>query len=140
MREIKFRAWDKKSKRMRKVDSIAFDELTGEIKLVNSWGEDIIEDKPIIVQREKNFELLQYTGLKDKNGKEIYGGDIIEGGYLNPLTNEFYSRKYIIEYKNATFAGKLIGHSPYGDTWLNFIHGEVIGNIYENPELLEVEL
>ncbi|WP_346884334.1 YopX family protein [Clostridium sp. UBA4395] len=79
----------------------------------------------------------QYTGLNDKNNKEIYEGDIIEGGYLNPLTSEFLSRKYIIEYDKGSFKGKLIGHTPYGDTWLQFIDGEVIGNIYEDKHLLE---
>lgn len=81
--------------------------------------------------------ILRNTEVKDKNSKEIYEGSIIEGGYLNPLTNEFLSRKYLIEYKDGCFIGSLIGHSPYGDTWLRFIKGEVIGNRYENPELLE---
>jgi len=75
--------------------------------------------------------------LKDKNGVEIYEGDIIEGGYLNPLTSEFLSRKYIVEYDKGSFKGKLIRHTPYGDTWLQFIEGEVIGNIYEDKHLLE---
>lgn len=81
----------------------------------------------------------QYTGLKDKNGKKIYEVDIIEGGYLNPLTSEFLSRKYVIEYDKGSFKGKLIGHTPYGDTWLQFIEGEVISSIYENKDLLEGE-
>lgn len=81
-------------------------------------------------------EILRPTGLKDKNNKEIYEGDIIEGGYLNPLTGDFTSKRYIVKYEKASFIGELIGHSPYGNTWLNFIHGEIIGNIYESPELL----
>ena len=79
----------------------------------------------------------QYTGWEDKNGKKIFEGDIIEGGYLNPLTNKFNSKKYVVEFKHATFIGKLIGHSPYGDTWLYFVHGDIIGNIHDNPKLLE---
>lgn len=82
-------------------------------------------------------KVMQYTGLKDKNDKEIYEGDILEGGYLNPLENKFLSRKYLIEYGEGIFKGILIGHSPYGDTLLKFINGEVIGNIYETPKLLE---
>lgn len=146
-RDIKFRAWDNKYKYMNyKV-------------LVGMWGEDVLDDKnytacamwidPKNVDYKcephwghfepyhKDIELMQYTGLKDINGKEIFEGDIIEGGYLNPLTGEFLSRKYIVEYENAQFIGKIISHTPYGDTWLHFIKGEVIGNIYENLELLE---
>lgn len=113
MREIKFRAWHKYANYM----------------CQNATTDFLDRDY---------LEFMQYTGLKDKNGKEIYEGDIIEGGYLNPLTEEFASKKYIVEFRKASFVGKLIGHSPYGDTWLNFIQGEVIGNVYENIELMEV--
>ena len=121
MRDIKFRAWDKNLKNM----LVIFDSTTG----ANWFLPDINE----------NFEIMQYTGLKDKYEEEIYEGDIIEGGYLNPLTNEFLSRKYIVEYGNAHFKGTLIGHAPYGDTWLEFIKGEIIGNIYENTELFIIQ-
>lgn len=92
-----------------------------------------------ILDYEKKIEcvLLQYTGLKGKNEVEIYEGDIIEDGYTSPMSNKFISKKYIINYKNDGFMGELIGSSPWGDTWLHFINGEVIGNIYQNPELLE---
>lgn len=126
-REIKFRAWDKEEKEMINVARIDIADGSCYSHIFNGNALDYWN----------NVKLMQYTGLKDVNGKEIFEGDIIEGGYLNPLTGEFLSRKYIVEYENAQFRGKLIGHSPYGDTWLHFIKGKVIGNIYENPELLE---
>lgn len=121
MREIKFRAWDRVTKKM--YDSAIY---------------NCKDSFDLVLKHPQIYEVMQYTGLKDNTEKEIYEGDIIEGGYLNPLTQEFTSKKYIVEFKKASFAGKLIGHSPYGDTWLNFIKGEVIGNIYENPNLIEM--
>ena len=67
MREIKFRAWDKKNKRM----SEPFYLLD-----VPFWTNDVLEIKRGVVKA--RAEILQFTGLKDKNGKDIYEGDIIQ--------------------------------------------------------------
>jgi hypothetical protein len=73
----------------------------------------------------------QYTGLKDKNGKEIYEGDIFHLGDINI--------KYIVEWIDTGFMGRQNGNtSSVGlEYWQDKI--EVVGNIYENKELLEVE-
>jgi uncharacterized phage protein (TIGR01671 family) len=73
--------------------------------------------------------LMQYTGLKDKNGVEIYEGDVVEA-------KGYYQDKYIIEWVYdgwEIFDGK-DGVVADFDEWEKL---EVIGNIYENPELLE---
>ncbi len=71
--------------------------------------------------------LMQYTGLKDKNGKEIYEGDIVKDGWLknNPLE--------VVEWSGTGFE-PFADHSITEDYDPNTI--EVIGNVYENPDLL----
>lgn len=80
----------------------------------------------------------EFTGLHDKNGKEIYEGDILDGSYIHPLTEQKVIRHYQVEFNRGNFYASLIGKSPYGDTILYFRNEqcEIIGNIYENPELL----
>ena len=126
MREIKFRAWIKNNKRMERCIE------------VNPF---YIGDCDRFHWKHEEVELMQYTGLKDKNDKEIYEGDIIDASYINPMSNEVIKKHYLIEYGEGQYKAKLIGSSPYGDTWINFINekGTVIANIYENPELLESE-
>lgn len=137
MRELKFRAWDKKSKKIRIVESIGFGELSyynEGYPVANMIGRDCIHDKDIIIHRDSyQHELMQYTGLKDKNGKEIYEGDILlyDSG-----------SKTSVFYKNGAFV-RSYGNSNMYLLYDSFIEDgclynyEVIGNIYENPELLE---
>lgn len=144
MREIKFRAWDKKTKKIRQVVDIVFNEgfmvepNDNTVKLVYLKGYDCIERKDIMFRRESNFELMQYTGLKDKNGKEIYEGDICE--YYDVSGRDGVC---IVESGKAAFKANWIGGTISRTIFLNYIHDlisgefEVIGNIYENPELLE---
>ena len=79
----------------------------------------------------------QYTGLKDKNGNKIFEGDIF-------VSYEYGDKKYdligVIERRGASFI--LTHYKPNGERIVlesDIVQGEVIGNIYDNPELLEVE-
>jgi uncharacterized phage protein (TIGR01671 family) len=150
-REIKFRAWDKGNKEMiyqsentTKPNGImeaqfTFDEMGAWI-FTRNYGEQACNEV-------KNFELMQYTGLKDKNGKEIYEGDIVEI-HDGTITAFRTSGKHIIEWWNGQFVFQANSHEE--DDYINFgwwvrsnNHSaslkqiEVIGNIYENPELIE---
>lgn len=152
MREIKFRCWDKKTKKMRQVTEIVFntgfymESNDNSVKLIWVKGQDIIENKEIQIQREKDFILMQYTGLHDKNGKEIYEGDIVkvyfkkdawinnnkECGYKNGII-EYCVDCFIVYIKN--YKDKIYPLSAFGSREIKYL--EVIGNIYDNPELLE---
>ena len=78
-------------------------------------------------------ELMQFTGLKDKNGVEIYEGDIVRGIKRTDNYENYYIFK--VHYHNGCF---MFGNYNAHEFFDKFTHKEVIGNIYENPELLEV--
>ena len=119
MREIKFRAWDKETKSMSPPRSLE------DLCIMK----DTLADFAIM---ESKLEFMQYTGLKDENGREIYEGDIAR--MVNPYTSKLHGCEVIFAY--AQFA--IIADDnfiPLGDV----TNWEVIGNIYENPELLEAK-
>ena len=123
-RTIKFRAWDKKKEVMFEPSSISW--KNGVLWVCDSHGENKLEYKLI----NPNSELMQFTGLLDKNGKEIYEGDIgfffKNANFIIDWDDEY--GKYMYCYRKGKGAG---GFS--GTTAKRF---QVIGNIYENPELL----
>ena len=145
-REIKFRMWDKKSKKMRKVESIGFGKLNHyENPVVNGVGYDCINDKEIMVHRDfPHFELMQYTGLKDKNDNKIYEGDIIRQVKVRTKEEHIDKNNYKVVFKYGSFWLErpdgntvYIKDFPTIDEFVGFECFEVIGNVYENPELLK---
>ena len=124
MREIKFRAWVKEKKAIFEV--ILIDYVT---KKVTYLLERVGHLLSIRDAKFNDIEFMQYTGLKDKNNKEIYEGDIFHIGSKKIL--------YVVEWIDCGLKGRQIKNISWIglDYWKDDI--EVIGNIYENPELME---
>lgn len=122
----KFRAWSKLASRMYIVNGLHFDR--GMVQYANN-------DNVIRFIKLENIILMQSTGLHDKNGKEVFVGDIIK--CTRGCPHEVYLEK--------EYGGTYIGGMPAiylkgireGYAWTGA--EEILGNIYENPELLEVE-
>lgn len=124
----KFRAWHKTWEEMGKVKRIRFDD-EGNVTTV------LFEGKLLGVNTKiDEIELMQSTGLRDKNGKEIFEGDILFGH----AGEDFWE---VVEFD--TEEGKWIRRDIWYNSKLDLSENnefmEIIGNIYENPELLEVE-
>ena len=114
MREIKFRAWDKANNEMFIVRTL-------------EWDRTIKPALPSNVTA-----IMQFTGLRDKNGKEIFEGDIV-------LVNE--ALKYTVEWKDSLagwypFSAPAEGGYEWDNVDLKYEKVEIIGNVHEHPHLL----
>jgi len=118
MREIKFRAWDESESEMALGESLT----------------SLLSKEPLTRTQIDDLILMQYTGLKDKNGIEIYEGDVAIW-YVNDVQRigEIYYTGQAFDMKNDV--------TGYGFIGWDALRGEieVIGNIHENPELLEAK-
>jgi uncharacterized phage protein (TIGR01671 family) len=127
-KEIKFRAWNIKNKSM--IDEV-LEMGFGCRHYPETWliGDD---------QRTDHFELMQYTGLKDKNGKEIYENDLLQyDGYNFKLINK--EKIYQVRYDDNLAQYYAYNLENSFDTFLvvrAWKESKIIGNIYQNPELL----
>ena len=135
MREIKFRAWGH------------FGDSYKDCMIQNWQNSDYVEY--VGFDGGGFFELMQFTGLKDKNGKEIYVGDIIRLNNISydPENDLYYEGIVLIEatddlgYKITPISPPLDERHDSTSMW-HFAEGTttmVIGNVYENPNLAEVE-
>ena len=128
MREIKFRAWDKKAKKMSEPFNLIKEEEILGLDRINLYFYDC--------------ELMQYIGLKDESNREIYEGDVLEFRWF-----VFREKKRIVgfvEYKEPEFGVRIISPRDIKHKLrslvapvLNQVQFKIIGNIYENSELLK---
>ena len=124
----KFRAWDGAKKEMFK-DTFAITE-SGQVVVVE---QEFVTSSPDYVFVD-HLVIMQSTGIKDKNGKEIFEGDIVD----------YKGRKAIIKWHGsyASFIYRFVDEmqervSEWNPLFLAYHHFEIIGNVYENKEFLE---
>lgn len=134
-RQLKFRVWDKK------IQSF-WHNLEGATKngiILTSEGNPgivsdlttVYEPKSVNIFDKEFLEIQQFTGILDVKGREIFEGDIIK----QPHRNAFGPVKWVSEAESWDFSGWLMDKSTYGD---GLSGSEIIGNIFENPELIKI--
>ena len=154
MREIKFRAWDKRHSVMKRFNSHKSGLLYAFGYFEMSSGYDSYDSPTFDECIAEHVEIMQYTGIKDKNGVEIYEGDIVRWtvnkhwwtAVIKTLdVGRASSNLYAVELKhNVTTDASNVYTYEESDTragqWtqLTFLHKNtvILGNIYENPEVL----
>lgn len=125
----RFRAWDKIHKTMYEVDDI----------MSIDFGKSEICVKTLFFEQTNRYDfddivLMQSTGLTDKNGKEIFEGDIVK------MAKNVYSELTYYEVVRHRGGAYRLESKRYGcELWLRHTDCEIAGNIWENPELLEVK-
>ena len=124
----KFRLWNRITSQLHIVDRLYFDAREAEY---------VDDDNVLRFVGFKNIDLMQSTGLKDKNGKEIFEGDIL----AFKTDDEVINVKIFWDEKHALFmfrSEKYNEEEPLAElVEANTYPFEIIGNVYENPELLE---
>ena len=123
MHELKVRAWYKPYKQMCQVESLRFDGngvYTAVLIEESFYDRRIVEADEIVVE--------QFTGLKDKNGTEIYEGDILIDDTGEPI------EYWVVKFSEGGFIGECAG---VAEPLFELANLEVIGNIHENSELVE---
>nr|WP_302224775.1 YopX family protein [Streptococcus lutetiensis] len=132
----KFRAWLKEEQRMiESYDTLAIDYENEEIVT-----QKIYSERGLAIERDihsydfDDVKLMQSTGLKDKNGKEIFEGDVLQthDGELSKVVWNKYLGCWEVE-----FLSEIVDLSEVADVKSNRSDCEIVGNIYENPEFLE---
>ncbi|MDH5110609.1 YopX family protein [Lactiplantibacillus plantarum] len=134
---IKFRAWAKIQKKMLVPDNIEF--IHGQAY----WAEASTGDNGSYSNDGETdgigalFELEQFIGLTDVNGKDIYEGDIVHGYDQEPDRDDGYIGSSVTDVVNFKYGAFWIGDSWYKVMVMTPPIVEIIGNVHENPELLK---
>lgn len=143
MRETKYRAWDKKLKEMFPVHELKFNRFDGTPITIKGYTHDekdvwnVHGGANMMYANAPRYELLKYTGLKDKNGKEIYEGDFVHIHIPiigSEITDFFGTVKF---YEGAFWVDDNEDAIPL---WSEINIPFIVGNVYENPKLLEESL
>ena len=130
MREIKFRAWHKDERLMCDIDTLNIND--GAFLIGVKPEEDYLVDggKTWVIAPENGrycgideIEIMQFTGLYDYSGDEIYEGDILDGWWDGNLSVVFFNGEFVVEYMD-------------NDHFAILDHHNIIGNIHENKDLL----
>jgi len=138
MREIKFRAWFKGNEDLKPMmcDVVAisktsdqYDTFTLDSQELTAYGGRLAVPVYRINTEENTCEIMEFTGLHDKNGKEIYEGDIVIKHGTDYDSNTWRGEKRVVVYDNGSWY-------PVAHCYFDVRLIEVVGNIYENPELL----
>lgn len=125
MREVEYKVWDKVLKRFLPVACLYYD---GNSKFTGVFTGEETEGEWTVVGNE-HLELVQFTGLKDKKGINIYEGDVYRMGYYSAMWRKNLETVQVVVWNE--------NETSFGLRKKDCNNIEVIGNIYENPELLE---
>lgn len=130
MREIKFRAWDKTNKRMMVFGKFWICEIYKSLAWnICDYSKNENDGKYFLDWDIDNLEIMQFTGLLDKNGVDIYEGDIFNIGDSNI--------KYMVDWFDCGLKGRQLGNKSWVglDYWRELI--EIVGNVHQHPDLLK---
>ena len=116
----KFRAWDK------------FDKVMRDVTLLDYNQNFVGYSYPVFMKSTMHMELMRSTGLQDKNCQEVFEGDIVK------MSKDVYSEPTYYEVVRHRGGAYRLESKQHGcELWLRHTDCEVVGNVYENPELLE---
>ena len=128
----KFRVWNEKTESFIDYGNLMLDLKNGKV-----YSGDVgIPEYTIDVTNQ--VILMQYTGCRDKNGIEIYEGDVIKDKYDKTWLVQWYVGAFVITNKIPDSDGQESTYSYFNNLSNHHFYFEVIGNMWENPELLEV--